>query len=236
MTPKLRGYKSYGAFSKNSKVTRFQKLQGYECYNTFKKFLEKNIVTATKLRSYKVTAETSVKSIHVSCHYCHVKRWFARVLVLVLAVRGQVLLTTVFQTEPLGGFQGYYFKRGGTEQGPWLVECLSMKLTIFSIEIYSIISLKLPKNERRLWGQVACRGSRVDTKHRSSATAPSYSRQAGGQAGGTKIAQQRRETDWGSELVPADTTSCIAQIDPAGESMSWWNTALGLFHQRAAER
>ena len=41
------------------------------------------------------------------------------------------------------------------------------------------------------------------------------------QAGGTKIAQQRRETDWGSELVPADTTSCIAQIDPAGESMSW---------------
>ena len=40
---------------------------------------------------------------------------FARVLVLVLV---EVLLTTLFQTEPLGGFQGYYFKRGGTEQGP----------------------------------------------------------------------------------------------------------------------
>ena len=68
LSPKLlQSLKVTQGFPHVPKVTRFQKLRGYKCCNSFTIFLEEKI-TATKLQSYEVTTETSVKSIHVSCH------------------------------------------------------------------------------------------------------------------------------------------------------------------------
>ena len=69
------GFRSYAVSKVTVLFTRFQKLQGSKCCNSFTIFLARNSIQSykvTKLQSYEVTTETSVKSIHVSCHiYYH---------------------------------------------------------------------------------------------------------------------------------------------------------------------
>ena len=101
-----------------------------------------------------------------------------------------------------------------------IVDIIEKTLLIKRVLFLLQLCLKLQKSERRLLGWVACCGRPVDTKHRSSATAPCRcSRRAGRRD--QNSAEEDRRSGPKPPQTPADPTSCSAQIDAAGELMSW---------------